>query len=57
MNILIILIPLALLLGSTFLAYFLWANRTGQFDDLDTPAIKILNDDNEMVHSRTRGDK
>lgn len=47
MNILIILVPLALLLGSTFLIYFLWANRTGQFDDLDTPALKMLNDDKQ----------
>ncbi len=45
MNILIILVPLALLLGGTFLGYFLWANHRGQFDDLETPAIKILNDD------------
>ena len=47
MNILILLVPLALLLGFTFLGYFLWANRSGQFDDLDTPAIKILNDEDE----------
>ena len=47
MNILVILVPLALLLGFTFLIYFLWANRSGQFDDLDTPALKMLNDDDD----------
>jgi len=44
-NILFILVPLALLLGIFFLANFLWANKNGQFDDLDTPALKILNED------------
>ncbi len=52
MNILIILIPLALILGFTFLIYFLWANRTGQFDDLDTPALKMLNDDEDEKKER-----
>lgn len=47
MNILIILVPLAMLLGLFFLVYFLWANRTGQFDDLETPALKILNEDED----------
>lgn len=47
MNILFLLVPAALLLGLTFLGYFLWANHTGQFDDLHTPALKILNEDEE----------
>lgn len=47
MNILILLVPLALLLGFIFLAYFLWANKQGQFDDLDTPALKMLNEDED----------
>lgn len=47
MNILIILVPLALLLGFTFLLYFLWASRSGQFDDLETPALKIFDDEDD----------
>jgi cbb3-type cytochrome oxidase maturation protein len=47
MNILILLVPVAFLLGLIFLGYFLWANHTGQFDDLQTPAFKILNEDEE----------
>jgi cbb3-type cytochrome oxidase maturation protein len=45
MNILILLVPLALSLGMLFLVLFLRANHQGQFDDLDTPSIKILADD------------
>lgn len=52
MNILIILVPLALLLGFIFLFYFLWANNSGQFDDLDTPALKMLTEDEGEKHER-----
>lgn len=47
MNILIILVPLALLLGLFFLYSFLWASQNDQFDDLETPAMKVLIEDNE----------
>ncbi|MBT4044344.1 MAG: cbb3-type cytochrome oxidase assembly protein CcoS [Rhodospirillaceae bacterium] len=42
---LLILIPVALFLGLLGLAAFLWALRTGQFDDLDGAAERILYDD------------
>jgi cbb3-type cytochrome oxidase maturation protein len=45
MTVLYVLIPLALLTGAAAVAAFVWATRDGQLDDLDTPAIRILNDD------------
>jgi len=42
---LIFLIPVALFLGLVGLGAFLWALRSGQFDDLDGAAMRILNDD------------
>ena len=45
MNVLIYLVPLALLLGLTGLAGFLWTLRSGQYDDLDGAAMRILPDD------------
>lgn len=39
------LIPVALLLGLTGLAAFFWSMRSGQFDDLDGAAVRILIDD------------
>lgn len=42
---LLLLIPVALLLGGLGLAGFLWALRSGQFDDLDGAAHRILFDD------------
>ncbi|KUO54415.1 MAG: cytochrome C oxidase Cbb3 [Alphaproteobacteria bacterium BRH_c36] len=41
------LIPAALFLGLLGLAGFLWALRTGQFEDLDGAAYRILDDDDE----------
>ena len=45
MNILLLLIPAALALGALGLAAFLWSIRSGQYDDLDGAAIRILQDD------------
>jgi cbb3-type cytochrome oxidase maturation protein len=42
-----VLLPLALLIAAVAVGFFVWAARTGQFDDLDTPAIRILFDDEE----------
>jgi cbb3-type cytochrome oxidase maturation protein len=45
MNVLIVLVPLALGLGLTGLAAFLWSLRNGQYDDIDGAALRILPDD------------
>lgn len=44
MNVLIFLVPLALLLGLAGLAGFLWSLRTGQYEDLDGAALRVLDD-------------
>ncbi len=45
MNILYALVPLALLLAGLGVLAFRWAVRDGQFDDVETPAIRMLLDD------------
>ncbi|MBR0824459.1 cbb3-type cytochrome oxidase assembly protein CcoS [Bradyrhizobium manausense] len=45
MEILVILVPLALALGLTGLAAFLWSLRSGQYDDLDGAAWRAIADD------------
>lgn len=42
MSIIMILAPLALLLALAFMAAFLWATKSGQWDDLDLPPRKML---------------
>ena len=45
MNVLYVLVPLALALALGGVAAFRWAVRDGQFDDVDTPALRVLLDD------------
>jgi len=56
-SILFALIPLAMLLLVFAVWAFFWAVRSGQFDDLDTPAVRILlDDDKDRGRERTGGD-
>lgn len=45
MSIIYLVLPLALLVVLIGVLAFLWAARRGQYDDLDTPAHRILHDD------------
>ncbi len=47
MNVLLFLIPAALFLGLLGLGAFIWALKSGQFDDLDGAAMRILIDDDK----------
>ena len=47
MSALIYLIPVALVLGLLGLVAFLWALKSGQFEDLDGAAHRVLLDDEE----------
>lgn len=53
MNILYFVVPLALcFMGGSIWAFF-WAARKGQFDDLDTPAVRLLIDDETTTRYRS----
>jgi cbb3-type cytochrome oxidase maturation protein len=55
MNILLVLIPLSLMLVLAAMYAFFWAVDNDQFDDLETPAIDILADDEApRAHGRDR---
>lgn len=47
MNVLVFLIPVALLLGGAGLAAFFWSLKSGQFDDPEGAAQRILMDEDE----------
>ncbi len=47
MNVLFFLVPLAILLAGLGVWAFGWAVRSGQFDDTQTPAIRILLEEDE----------
>ena len=52
MNILLFLIPVSLVMIGVAALVFAWAVRHGQFDDLDTPALDILEDDDRPAPPR-----
>ena len=54
MNILLLAIPIALALGTFFVVCFVWAVSQGLFDDLDTPAHRILFDDTDDSTQETK---
>jgi len=56
MSILYLLIPLGLVLLGIAVWAFMWAVRSGQFDDLEGPAHRILmDDDEERQYAKTVG--
>lgn len=52
MRILVILIPISLILLGIAIWAFIWAVRRGQFDDLDTPALDVLADEEHPLPPR-----
>lgn len=49
MSVIFILIACSLLLAGSFLGAFLWASKTGQFEDDYTPSIRILFEEESMT--------
>lgn len=45
MDVVLILLPIAVLLGAVFAVLFVAAARSGQFDDLDDPPERMLHDE------------
>ncbi len=52
MNILYILMTLAVVFILVFVGFYLWAVRSGQFDDLESPAHRILLDETESTKDK-----
>jgi cbb3-type cytochrome oxidase maturation protein len=45
MSVVFLVLPLALLVVGAAVAAFVWSARSGQYDDLDTPAVRMLRDE------------
>ncbi len=66
MEVLYLLIPLAVLLAGVIVWAFFWSVKSGQFDDLEGPAHRILMDDkpqqretlpSDLSHKSSDGDR
>jgi cbb3-type cytochrome oxidase maturation protein len=42
-----IVFPLALVIAAVAVIAYIWATRSGQFDDLDTPGMRMLHDEDD----------
>lgn len=49
MSVIFLVLPLALAIVLVAVVAFVWAARRGQYDDLDTPAIRAIFDDDKRV--------
>jgi cbb3-type cytochrome oxidase maturation protein len=47
MSVIYLVLPLALLIVAVAVFAFVWSARSGQFDDLDTPAVRMLHDESK----------
>lgn len=45
MSVLYLVVPLAMVIVAAAVAAYVWATRSGQLDDLDTPPLRMLHDD------------
>jgi cbb3-type cytochrome oxidase maturation protein len=52
MSVLFLVLPLAVIIAAAGVAAFAWAAKHGQFDDLDTPAMRVVIDDDVQSPSR-----
>lgn len=56
MTILLLLVPISVLLLGVAIAAFVWAVRSGQFDELDTPPLDVLREDAPAEPRATHAD-
>lgn len=51
MSVIVILIAIGIIVAGGFLAAFIWAVKSGQYDDTYSPAVRMLFDDSKPVES------
>jgi cbb3-type cytochrome oxidase maturation protein len=48
MSVIFLLIPLSVLIAVTFLGAFIWAVRSGQYEDTYTPSVRLLTGETDL---------
>jgi cbb3-type cytochrome oxidase maturation protein len=52
MSVLYLVLPLAIVIAGVFVWLFIWSVKSGQMDDLDSPAQRIVLDDDYAIATR-----
>lgn len=53
MTIIFLLIPVSIVIAACFLGAFIWAVRSGQYDDTYTPSLRMLLEDKKTDTDKT----
>jgi cbb3-type cytochrome oxidase maturation protein len=56
MSVIVFLIVIGIIVAGGFLAGFIWAVKSGQYDDTYSPAVRMLFDDTKIVEKESNGD-
>ena len=51
MSVIVLLIIIGILVAGGFLAGFIWAVKSGQYDDTYSPAVRMLFDDSKPIEN------
>jgi cbb3-type cytochrome oxidase maturation protein len=57
MEVIIVLIVFSVIIAGGFLAAFIWANKSGQYDDTYSPSVRMLFDDKQKKKKETEPEK
>jgi cbb3-type cytochrome oxidase maturation protein len=57
MSVIVLLIIFSIMVALIFLIAFIWAVRTGQYDDMESPSVRILFDDKSKNDGSTKQDQ
>ncbi|MGI9534621.1 MAG: cbb3-type cytochrome oxidase assembly protein CcoS [Thermodesulfobacteriota bacterium] len=57
MLIILLTISISLILATVFVVAFIWSAKSGQYDDLVTPAHRALLDDSEKINKKEKKNK
>lgn len=52
MSVIFILIPLSIVIATCFLGAFIWAVRSGQYEDTCTPAMRLLLEEQKRINKQ-----
>ena len=54
MSVIILLIIIGIVVAGSFLIGFIWAVKSGQYDDIESPAMRMLFDDAKPVKKKMK---
>lgn len=54
MSVILLLIPISILFATIFLVAFIWAVRSGQYEDTCTPSMRLLVEEDDLPDNKQK---